>query len=114
MNDQPVRSAQEKIMRLLREMILENEQEIRSQPLVEEANYDNILWLMDHALLENDSFPVDKTGRWIGFVQCSLIVRRLLDTKSERDRTRPILHEAYLATGQMIPKTAERPNGGAQ
>lgn len=114
MNDQPVRHAQEITMRSLRELILENEVEIKNLPLVEEANYENILWLMDHALLENDNFPVDKTGRWIGFVQCALIVRGLLDTKSERDRTRALFHEAYKLTGQKIPPTADRPAKGQQ
>jgi hypothetical protein len=77
-------------------------------PLVEEADYDNILWLMETGLERNHLNPVDKTGRWIGFVQCALIVRRVLDTKTERDQTRALFHAAYAATGQDIPPTLNR------
>lgn len=110
MSDQPVRDAQAKVMADLRALIVSNEQVIRDTPLVDEANYDNILWLIETGLNRNNLVPVDKTGRWIGFVQCALIVRRVLDTKTERDQTRALFHAAYLATGQVIPETLNRPN----
>ena len=110
MSDQPVRDAQAKVMADLRDLIVSNEQVIRDTPLVDEANYDNILWLIETGLNRNNLVPVDKTGRWIGFVQCALIVRRVLDTKTERDQTRALFHAAYLATGQVIPETLNRPN----
>jgi hypothetical protein len=109
-SDQPVRDAQAKVMADLRDLIVSNEQVIRDTPLVDEANYDNILWLIETGLNRNNLVPVDKTGRWIGFVQCALIVRRVLDTKTERDQTRALFHAAYLATGQVIPETLNRPN----
>lgn len=105
---QPVRDAQAKVAGDLRALIVANEQIIRDMPLVEEADYDNILWLMETALDRNQLNPVDKTGRWIGFVQCALIVRRVLDTKTERDQTRALFHAAYEATGQAIPPTLNR------
>ena len=105
---QPVRDAQRVVMADLRALILDNEQAIRDMPLVEEADYDNILWMMETGLFRNDEVPVDKTGRWIGFVQCALIVRRILDTKTERDQTRALFHAAYAATGQDIPPTLNR------
>lgn len=105
---QPVRDAQAKVMGDLRALIQDNEQVIRDSPLVDEANYDNILWMMETGLSRNDVNPVDKTGRWIGFVQCALIVRRVLDTKTERDQTRALFHAAYAATGQDIPPTLNR------
>lgn len=108
MNLQPVRDAQAKVMTDLRALILDNREKILDMPLVEEANYDNILWLMETGLEHNDVYPVDKTGRWIGFVQCALIVRRILDTKTERDQTRALFHAAYVATGQDIPPTLNR------
>ena len=108
MTDQPVRDAQAKVMGDLRALIVSNEQVIRDMPLVEEADYDNILWLMETGLDRNNAVPVDKTGRWIGFVQCALIVRRVLDTKTERDQTRALFHAAYAATGQDIPPTLDR------
>lgn len=105
---QPVRDAQAKVMGDLRALILDNREKIHNMPLVEEANYDNILWMMETALERNDVNPVDKTGRWIGFVQCALIVRRILDTKTERDQTRALFHAAYAATDQDIPPTLNR------
>ena len=109
MTDQPVRDAQAKVMGDLRALILANEALIRDMSLVEEANYDNILWMMDTGLDRNNAVPVDKTGRWIGFVQCALIVRGVLDTKTERDQTRALFHAAYKATGQDIPETLNCP-----
>jgi hypothetical protein len=105
---QPVRDAQRVVITDLRALIIDNEQAIRDMPLVEEANYENILWMMDTGLRRNEEVPVDKTGRWIGFVQCALIVRRVLDTKTERDQTRALFHAAYEATGQAIPPTLNR------
>jgi len=80
MNDQPVRDAQFEVMIGLEALIILNEQRIRAMPLVDSANYDNILWMIQTALDRNHKVPVDKTGRWIGFVQCALIVRGVLDT----------------------------------
>jgi hypothetical protein len=108
MNDLPVRLAQQKVMTDLLAILKNNEEKIRSMPLVEEANYDNLLFLMENGVDRNLQVPVDKTGRWIGFVQCALIIRRILDTKTERDQTRALFHAAYLATGQEIPPTINR------
>jgi hypothetical protein len=108
MNDLPVRLAQQKVMTDLLVLLKGNEEKIRSMPLVEEANYDNLLFLMENGVDRNLRVPVDKTGRWIGFVQCALIIRRILDTKTERDQTRALFHAAYLATGQEIPETINR------
>jgi hypothetical protein len=105
MSDQPVRDAQAKVMNDLLALMIMREEEIRSAPLVDEANYDNLLFLLENGLKRNNRVPVDKTGRWIGFVQCALIVRGVLDTKAERDQTRALFHAAYQATGQDIPET---------
>jgi len=105
MSDQPVRDAQAKVMMDLKVLMLLNEEAIRSAPLVEEANFDNLMFLINKGLERNNRVPVDKTGRWIGFVQCALIIRRILDTKTEREQTRALFHAAYLATGQEIPET---------
>lgn len=111
-NEQPVRDAQNKVMTDLFRIITTNEQAIRDMPLVEEANYDNIRWLMHMGLFRNEEVPVDKTGRWIGFVQCALIVRGILDTKTERDQTRSLFHAAYVASGQKIPETINLEDSG--
>ena len=61
--------------------------------------------LMEQVIKEINTFPVDKTGRWIGYVQGILAFSRILDVDAERDKTRERYHQAYKATGQTIPKT---------
>ncbi len=54
------------------------------------------------------AWPDDKTGRWVGYVQCLLIeVEGVTTTKSERDFTRPLFHELYAASGISIPDSIE-------
>lgn len=106
MSDLPVREAQHKVMTDLLTLITLHEETIRSVPFaVDSVNYDNLHFLMVNGLARNLRVPVDKTGRWIGFVQCALIIRGLLDTKTEREQTRALFHAAYKATGQDIPET---------
>lgn len=95
-------------MESLLALCLLREQEIRSKPLEDSADYENLVWMLKTGLDRNNQVPVDKTGRWIGFIQCALIVRGVLDTKAERDNTRALFHAAYAATGQDIPETLNR------
>lgn len=60
-------------------------------------------WMMVHALRNYHIWPIDKTSRWIGFVQGVLAARGFLNVDAERDRTRPIFHEAYRQMGETIP-----------
>lgn len=69
---------------------------------------ENLRWMIEHALANIETFPDDKTGRWIGFIQGVLSAQGKLDVNEERDRTRPIFHKAYEATGIAIPATAEK------
>lgn len=52
-------------------------------------------------------WPVDKTARWIGFIQAALYARGVLNIDAERARTRPFFHEAYAKSGQAVPITGE-------
>lgn len=61
---------------------------------------------MTHTLLANiDNYPVDKTSRWIGFIQGVLYTDGLIDIKQERDFTRPLYHAVYTHSKQEIPAT---------
>lgn len=71
------------------------------------TNWQNLRWMMVTARSCADVWPVDKTSRWIGFVQGVMTCRGILDVDAERDRTRPIFHEAYAAMDLEIPKTQE-------
>jgi hypothetical protein len=53
-------------------------------------------------------WPPDKTGRWVGYVQCLLIeVEGVTTVKKERDFTRPMFHELYIIEGFNIPDSIE-------
>jgi hypothetical protein len=67
--------------------------------------------MMNRCLEHLFVWPIDKISRWIGCVQGVMRCRGVLDFSAERDRTRPIFHKAYAATGQVIPETAERQVG---
>ncbi len=68
----------------------------------------NLHWMLDQCLDELETFPVDKLGRWVGFVQGVLALSGCMDVDAERDRTRPFFHNAYTKSNLVIPKTLER------
>ena len=50
--------------------------------------------MMDAVVDNCKTWPKDKTGRWVGYVQCLLIeVEKVTTVKAERDYTRPLFHE---------------------
>lgn len=105
-NDQPVRDAQcEEIMELLPAI----------PPAIpgstNKTSAENLSWMLRRLLHESDTFPVDKTGRWIGFVHGVLAMAGFLDVDEVRARSRARFHRAYLATGQIIPETLEHTPG---
>ena len=64
---------------------------------------------MLRAVVENClAWPDDKTGRWVGYVQCLLIeVEKVTTIKEERDFTRPLFHGLYSSQGFEIPVSIE-------
>ncbi len=65
----------------------------------------HLRWMIAECINEIETYPIDKISRWIGFVQGVLTMKGILDTKAERDRTRPFYHEAYKTMGIAIPQT---------
>lgn len=58
------------------------------------------------SLIENiEKWPVDKSGRWIGFIQGEVINQGLTSVEIERNYSRPLFHEAYEEDGLSIPET---------
>lgn len=47
----------------------------------------------------------DKVSRWLGFVQGVMYSYGLLDINTERNRTRPLFHDAYKKMGLEIPES---------
>jgi hypothetical protein len=72
---------------------------------------ENLRWLMERVISEIDTFPLDKMGRWIGFVQGVLALSNNLDVDDTRNESREIYHQAYIATGQAVPRTMEMGDG---
>lgn len=68
----------------------------------------NLLYLLETAATDR-ALPMDKLQRWVGFVQGVLAARGLLDVDAERDRTRQLFHEVYMAAGLEAPESREMP-----
>lgn len=63
---------------------------------------------MLNTLNENvEIWSIDKTNRWLGFIQGVMTVYGLLDVDEERDFTRPLFHKYYKENNINIPKTLE-------
>ena len=64
------------------------------------------------ALEENlRTWPLDKTSRWLGYVQGVMAAEGMPSVREERDFSRPMFHAAYAAAGVALPATAESPPG---
>lgn len=75
-------------------------------PIEDRTSTLNLSWMAKHALDNMNEWPVDKTSRWIGFIQGCLACKGFLDVDDERERTRPLFHTAYVEMGIDIPATA--------
>jgi len=67
-----------------------------------------VINMMKEVVKNIDTWPKDKTGRWVGYVQCLLIeVEKVKTVKEEREYPRPLFHELYKLQGYEIPATVE-------
>jgi hypothetical protein len=57
----------------------------------------HLRWMCGEVLRNIKTMPVDKMGRWVGFIQGVMACNGLLDVDAERERTRPIFTAAYSA-----------------
>lgn len=75
---------------------IQNNAELIDKLGIEKTNSTHLLWLCDTAIssyhsfhqLDNDN---SKVNRWMGFIQCVLIVCGVTTVDKERDRTRALL-----------------------
>lgn len=77
----------------------------------DDTSYYHLTWMANRCLEMLLEWPVDKTSRWIGYIQGVLTHRGDMDPDKERDRTRPFFHEAYTEMGLKKPATVDRING---
>ena len=69
---------------------------------------DRVNAMMYHIALNCLAWPSDKTGRWLGYVQCLVIeIANVTTIQAERDFTRPLFHELYTAEKINIPDSVE-------
>ena len=67
-----------------------------------------VIKMMQAVVKNHKIWPKDKTGRWVGYVQCLLIeVEGVTTTQEERDFTRPLFHRLYKAQGYEVPETLD-------
>jgi hypothetical protein len=80
---------------------------LRYSLMAKGSEYEEKICQMMDAVLNNClSWPADKAGRWVGYVQCLLIdVMRVTSTIDERNYTRPLFHKLYGIQGIEIPET---------
>ena len=105
MDDSPLRYALEQTITGLKAQFPTFDQEYAQGFEGGDTRFEHLHWMLDTCLANLAEWPVDKTSRWIGYVQGVLTTRGTITTEDERNRTRPFFHEAYKATGQVIPKT---------
>lgn len=71
-------------------------------------NKDQHLRNMCLTIIEHvDEWPIDKSSRWLGFIQAGVINHKLTTIEKERNFSRPLFHEAYKLTEQSIPQTID-------
>lgn len=99
--DEALRAALRAVLVGLRPMIPDNDGD------GSETSFVNLRWMIMRCL-GDDTMPTDKISRWIGFIQGVLATKGLLSVAAERDRTRPLFHEAYRVMGLEPPESMER------
>lgn len=65
----------------------------------------HLAWMLDIVQGSAFKWPLDKLGRWIGYVQGVLVEQRKLNVETERNRTRSAYQIAYAADGLKVPET---------
>ena len=58
-----------------------------------------------HAI--SNVMPIDKVGRWLGFIQGNLYACELINLEEEREFSRKIFHKAYEEMGMKVPESID-------
>lgn len=69
----------------------------------------HLCWLLENVQRNAYTHPVDKLGRWLGYVQGVLAAQGSLSVPQERERSRQVYHAAYRADGVHTPPSANPP-----
>jgi hypothetical protein len=64
--------------------------------------------LMLTAIIVNgDEWPMDKSSRWLGFIQAKLVQHNIITLDEERKDTREIFHNIYREQGLDVPQSID-------
>jgi hypothetical protein len=63
------------------------------------------MWMCDTVLEHLSGWPIDKSSRWLGFIQGVLATRSQIDVAVEREFPQPLFHAAYQDMAMPCPPT---------
>lgn len=64
--------------------------------------------LMLTAIIVNaDTWPMDKSSRWLGFAQAKLVQHNIITLDGERKDTREIFHKIYQDNSLNVPQSVD-------
>lgn len=66
---------------------------------------EHLAWMVDQIAVNINTWPIDKSARWLGFIQAMMVAQSWITVDEERDRTRPIFHQAYIDEGLETPRS---------
>jgi hypothetical protein len=75
--------------------------------LMEESEEKLRLGNMVETLMDNNHWPDLKIGKWLGYIEGTLIANNVTTVNKERDFSRPHYHEYYTQMNIDIPKTTD-------
>ena len=84
------------------------EDDLRRYPFEAEVYDSEYLKKMCRLAAENSSiWPLDKTSRWLGFIQAMMVVYGRGNVIMYRESTRQLFHDAYKRDGIPIPESVD-------
>lgn len=66
-------------------------------------SYANLKWMCETGANPHIVMPIDKSSRWLGFVQGCLAMRGVIDVDEERAYSRTLFQLAYRAQNVDVP-----------
>lgn len=102
-NDAPLRKALLETIIGLEHILHEINDLSEIESISDSTNENHLRWMCSELREKIDIFPTDKISRWVGFIQGVLAAAGELDVMEERDRTRPLFHQAYYEMNIDIP-----------
>lgn len=85
------------------DLALKNAQILDSLPAIK-CRSGAVVALCNEAILNGKDYPFDKMNRWLGFTQGVLATAGVIDVDTEREYTRPLLHQLHAQPVLSYPR----------